>query len=455
MTQALSGDGEGMRGARWPWYLGATACGLFAISAAAYSLSLILGAPDLWSLIQSAVTSDAYTYGPQSSSSIMRPIYSAQIGSVAVHTLAGAVAFIAAMTQFVPAIRHSAPCIHRATGALVVFLVLVMTIASLWMLLSRPLDASFSGEVFTIGLGSLGGLTVLTTILAALAVRARRFKMHMGWMALMFACLLTAPVMRMLWIVYGWFSGLPMVNANLAIVLYLLPLCALVMAVWMRRIGERDLGAMPMQSFLPALALRPLGMIAAAVILHEGVLAPLGLDALSAWRASADRLPLAGVFWGLCAAAAAWRAPSEMARLEQGAGMTTLGLGLGGLAGLSALILAAAHGRGDLQAIAQASYFAAWGLEILLLVVLGRRARGATKAWDAQWLSLALAPALWPLLALTFAPLGMGAAGTATAAYMDAYAVSAALGFASAFGLRIVAGRAPARRAQAASAPAA
>jgi hypothetical protein len=82
-------------------------------------------------------------------------------------------------------------------------------------------------------------------------------------------------------------------------------------------------------------------------------------------------------------------------------------------------------------------------LEILALNFLGRGV-DATRAaaWDAQWLYVGLAPALWPLLALTLASLGLGAPITTIAAMMNAYAVAAMLGFASAFGLRIVVGRA-------------
>lgn len=438
LTRA-AGD-RAMRGARWPWLAGGAACALFAVSAAAYSFALRAGARDLWSLVQAALTSDAYTYGPQSSAGVMRPVYSAQIVSVAVHTLGGAIAFLAAMTQFVPAIRHRMPRLHRATGALVVFLVLVMTFASLWMLGSRPLDASFSGEVFSVGLASLGGLTLLATVLAALAVRARKFRVHMGWMALMFACLLTAPVMRIGWVFYGWFTRLPMETANLAIAVYLLPACLFIMSVWMRRVGERDLGAMPVRCLLPPGLLRPVSLLAAFVALHEGVFAPYGLDIAAPFRAVSEHLAVSGGIWGLCTASVAYRAPDELARLERGEPLTTTTLALASLAGIGAIGAAASHAKGDSQAIAQAAFFLAWGVEFLALNMLGRRARGAGAAWDAQWLTLSLAPALWPLLALVFAPLGLGASGATTAAYMDAYAVSAALGFASAFGLRIVVG---------------
>jgi hypothetical protein len=50
--------------------------------------------------------------------------------------------------------------------------------------------------------------------------------------------------------VYGWLSGLTMVEANLAIVVCLVPETIIIMAIWMRRVGEPDLGAMPTQSFL-------------------------------------------------------------------------------------------------------------------------------------------------------------------------------------------------------------
>jgi hypothetical protein len=199
---------------------------------------------------------------------------------------------------------------------------------------------------------------------------------------------------------------------------------------------------MPTQSFLPLIMLHAAAILVIIVALHEGVLAPLG-DGLSAWRGQADHLPLTAIAWGVATALLALRTPEDLMRLGRGEVVRPASAMLDASAGVGALGVAWTHATGDLQSIAQASFFAAWGAEILALNFLGRGV-GARRAaaWDAQWLYVGLAPALWPLLALTLASLGLGAPITTTAAMMNAYAVAAMLGFASAFGLRIVVGRA-------------
>jgi hypothetical protein len=225
MTQAsdfselVARSGAASSLARLAFVVGAAACAFFAVTAAFFTLCLSSDVPDLWARVQAALTSDAYTLGPDSSQ-ITRPIYSRQITGVAVHTIGGAIAMLAAMTQFAPFIRRRMPKVHRITGALVVFFVLASMFASLWVLGSHPLSSSFSGAVFAIGLASLAGSTLLAVGLAVAAVCARDYRTHMGWMALMFAFLLTAPTLRLEWVVYGWLSGLTMVEANLAIVVY-------------------------------------------------------------------------------------------------------------------------------------------------------------------------------------------------------------------------------------------
>jgi hypothetical protein len=108
------------------------------------------------------------------------------------------------------------------------------------------------------------------------------------------------------------------------------------------------------------------------VALHEGVLAPLGFDGLSAWRGQADHLPLTAIAWGVATALLALRTAEDLMRLGRGEVVRPVSAMLGASAGLGALGVAWTHATGDLQSIAQASFFAAWGVEILALNFLGR-----------------------------------------------------------------------------------
>jgi hypothetical protein len=90
MTQAsdfselVARSGAASSLARLAFVVGAAACAFFAVTAAVFTLCLSSDVPDLWARVQAALTSDAYTFGPDSSQ-ITRPIYSRQITGVAVH----------------------------------------------------------------------------------------------------------------------------------------------------------------------------------------------------------------------------------------------------------------------------------------------------------------------------------------------------------------------------------
>ena len=422
----------------WLWWSGGALCVLFCAASFVFPFAMTSGRMDMWSSIISLLASRDYVFGPASSDAVMRPVYVAQAPILGVHTILGAFAFLAAMTQFVPGFRHQSPRLHITAGVLVIFGVAAMTLAAIWMMLTRPLGATYSGEVFTVGLLSLAGMTLLALSLAAFAVRAGEYRVHMGWMALMFACLVTAPMMRILWAVYGAAGAKSMEVTNLSVGVYLLPSALFVMAIWMRTVGQPDLGADPVKSFLPRRPLWWLCIAAAAVAFHEGVMAPIGIDVLGLVRKPADRLPLIGLVWGLATSAAALQVPDEMRRLAAGESVTRTGKLMGLLSAAGALYIAINHSSDGIQRLAQTTFFAVYGVQVLATNAVAGKALDGGRAWESQWLFLTLAPGLWPVLALALAPLGMGAAATTTAVFMDAYAVAAALGFASAFGLKIV-----------------
>ena len=418
------------------WLVGAFFCAAFALMTAFFPMAVASGTRDIWVAIQGLFTSADYSFGPHSSVS-KRPLYLHAFVGLSLHTIAGGGALLAATTQFIPMIRRRWPLLHRTTGVLVVLLVSVSMVGSLVILASHPLAATLSGAGFGIGLASLCGLTLTELAFAVLAIRARDYRSHMGWMALMFASLLTAPALRVQWLLFGA-SGLHLDEANLVVAVFLVPETILLMAFWMLSVGARDLGIGAATSIVPPAALRVLGVAAALVVFHEGCLAPLGVDLIRPWRGAGPLLPKTAILWAFATAGLALRAPHDLRRLADERPVRPATTGLAIAAAVGSMIVAFALDGHGLQAIALRSCCGAWGVEIILLATLGRRAAlGHVAPWDMQWLYLAFAPALWPFLACSYAPLGVGAPVAMTTAVSLAYATIAMLGFASAFGLTI------------------
>ncbi len=417
------------------WCVGALFCIAFAVMAALFPLAVASDTHDIWASIQGAFTSADYSFGPRSSEA-QHPIYSHALRSLSLHTIAGGAALLAATTQFIPRVRRRWPVIHRAMGALVVLLVAASMIGSIIVQMSHPLSASLSGAGFGIGLMSLCGLTLSELTLAILAIRARDYRSHMGWMALTFASLLTAPALRAQWLLFGA-TGLKLDEVNLVVAMFLVPETILLMSCWMLSVGKRDLGFHEPRSILPTAVLRILAILATIVALNEGCLGPFGLDLIHAWRDGAHPLPRSSVFWGLATGTLALRAPRDLMRLEQGLPLRATTIACAICVAATSLLVAFTLDEGDLQSLAQRSFYAACAVELTLLILLGRCAAfGHVAPWDTQWLYLAFAPALWPTLAFSYVPLAVGGPIATTTAMAIAYATIAMLGFASAFGLR-------------------
>jgi len=157
-------------------------------------------------------------------------------------------------------------------------------------------------------------VTLAYTWLAIGALRRREFRSHMRFIALMMANLLTAPVPRSEWALFGMLTPLDMSAVNQGATVFLGLTTILMMALWMEGIGYADPPARQ----------------------RAAVLAPCGIDLLAGWRVAAS-LPVAAVAWSLPAMALAWRAPREIGAATAGAHVTTASQILAALAAVGAL----------------------------------------------------------------------------------------------------------------------
>ena len=242
----------------WVWGLAAASCVFFGVMAMQFNMSLRNDTEGWWSLVQAGLTNEAYTYGPASVHT-MYPTYRKVLLAMSSHTALGGMAITLGVLQFVPALRRHYPKAHRAAGGLVLLAVAASMVGAMTYLARTPLTNIFASPSFGLALWALALACLSYIALAVLAIRRRDFRSHMGFMALMMATLLTAPVLRFEWALFGMALPYDMHGINQGVVTSLAVVTNLIMALWMHHIGARDLPmrkrvAVPSMGLLRALA---------------------------------------------------------------------------------------------------------------------------------------------------------------------------------------------------------
>lgn len=392
--------------------------------------------PGWWAAIQSAVTSREYTLG-SGSPALMYPHYRRLIDAMTVHTALGGIAMGLAVLQFVPALRRRRPRLHRAVGAVVILGVFVSMFGTLVYLARTPLAAIYASPAFGLGLWALTLACLSYLVLAILAIRRRDFRSHMGFMALMMSTLLTAPVLRFEWALFGALTPLHMDAVNQGVTSFLGLTTILIMSLWMHQPGADDLPARPRAAVVAPLLTRWLAGTACVVITHEALLAPAGLDLLGAWRAAHERLPSVAALWALPALALAWRAPREIAAAIAGEVPSRVARALALLAAAGALAIALRHTRHDVDAVGLVFYWCALAVITSGLVAAGALSSRRDEPWTLFWLWAALIPAAWPALWLAARAAGQGATVGMSFAVTVGSAAFATIAFMTAFSIRM------------------
>ena len=209
------------------------ACIFYAVLAFDYFIGFGTGREGLWMRLFAWLVSREHAFGAGSVHVEQAVPYRAGLAFLLLHTTMGAVALALGPFQFSNRLRRRAPAWHRATGKVYLVGVVLSMLSGLAYLFTTPMQAVFSGAMFWVALVGLDLMVLLTAGLAYIAVRQRAFAEHRAWMAFNFGLLLATPVLRLLWIFFGWaFPGKPQATANLAITTFLLPLCVTGMLLW-------------------------------------------------------------------------------------------------------------------------------------------------------------------------------------------------------------------------------
>lgn len=160
------------------------------------------GAPRLQDGLQGAVVSHDFAYGQGSVVALRAEDYRANRLVMLVHTSAGALALALAMLQYSARLRRR-PGVHRWVGRTYLALMGVSMAAAYAFLLSAPTIDYFGGTAFDLQLWVLASSTVATAVLALVAIRRRNLLGHRAWIGMNIAFMLTAPLLRVLWVGLG------------------------------------------------------------------------------------------------------------------------------------------------------------------------------------------------------------------------------------------------------------
>lgn len=418
MSAATTGSPATSTVVRGIWLLLGAICVAFAVLAVEQALSLAAGRASWSSQLQAALVSHDFGFGPRSVHAMMQELYTRGLPFMATHLVLGAFALALGVTQFVPAIRRRMPRLHRRLGAATMLATAASMFGSIGFLLFVPMRSSYSGAAFHIGLWALALLTLATLSQAWLAVRARDYRSHMVWMAVTYAALATAPMLRVDWAILGRARQLDMETVNLGSGLLVFSQTLLLMALWIGFVGDRDLSGARSPTAWPRAVPLVLSMLTAAVAVHEGLLAPNGFDVLAAWRGASARLPVQAWVWAIGTLLVCWRGPAMWSRFIDGARPQALDLAAAGTVAAGAALIGLSVPVTDLASAGLPVFWCGYAALGLVLTVLAWRAavgRTGRNAWGLQWLFVTWLPSQWPGIWLLGAIVGT-TPGEATAA---------------------------------------
>lgn len=176
--------------------------------------------PELLTLI-AELESDKYAY---SSESLMpqehhyHTLPDEQKTVLSTHMMLGLFVLITGFVQFVPAIRRNYRTAHRVIGLVYLATALSSMSLSAYYLYITEVENIYNTFVFYIALWDLTIATVACLLIAMFYIVKRDIARHLGWQALAFCFLLSAPIQRFEWFALAPFSdGLSFNNMNVAV----------------------------------------------------------------------------------------------------------------------------------------------------------------------------------------------------------------------------------------------
>ncbi|WP_207006837.1 DUF2306 domain-containing protein [Nocardioides aromaticivorans] len=189
------------------WVVALVAVGYFPLAFTYFWHYFVPGAPMLQDELQGAVVGHDFAFGHGSVAQLRAEDYAANRVVMLVHTTTGAIALALAMVQFSPRLRARRPAVHRWTGRVYLVLMTTSMLAAYAFLLSADEIDYFGGTAFDLQLWGLATTTTLSAVMAFVAIRRRDVAGHRAWIMLNLSFMLTAPLLRVLWVALGRLDG--------------------------------------------------------------------------------------------------------------------------------------------------------------------------------------------------------------------------------------------------------
>lgn len=158
------------------------------------------GAPRWQDDVNTTINGAGYALGDGSVDAVRHAAYAQYRVVLVVHTTLGALALILAMFQFSARIRQRRPAVHRWTGRAYLTLMTISMLTALIFLYLTPPAEHFIGPAFETQLRGLAVGTLASAWYAVYAIRKRDMVTHRAWMTYSIAFMLTAPLLRFIWI---------------------------------------------------------------------------------------------------------------------------------------------------------------------------------------------------------------------------------------------------------------
>ncbi|MCV7354348.1 DUF2306 domain-containing protein [Mycolicibacterium fluoranthenivorans] len=185
--------------------------GLFIFTAVVGALYLPLALNYTWPLfgtgvprwqddVNTAINGRGYALGDGSVDAVRHQAYAEHRVVLLVHTTLGALALTLAMFQFSARIRERWPAVHRWNGRSYLALMTISMLTALIFLYVTPPARHFIGPAFETQLRGLAVGTLASAWYALYAIRKRDMVTHRAWMTYSIAFMLTAPLLRFIWI---------------------------------------------------------------------------------------------------------------------------------------------------------------------------------------------------------------------------------------------------------------
>lgn len=129
---------------------------------------------------------------------------------------------------------------HKLLGRTYAIIVAVSMIAAAIYLVRTPWTDVFSGPVFAVGLWGFWLGVVVSLVLGITAIRRGAVERHLRWMVFGYACLMSAPLLRLGWtLIMGIDHSVPMPKANIYFGSMLFGICTLGATIGARAIDHR------------------------------------------------------------------------------------------------------------------------------------------------------------------------------------------------------------------------